>query len=786
LIRWIFLFTFVSFNLFALEISLKGAKEDFQTYSILHIKNKDKFLCQEVKNDFDVVTKIICAFSKEPVEKLKPLQNDFFKIDIKFKDKTFFLIITPYKKIKLYPMLFKLYKEDDVFSSNVKLSNHWMIIGYDKTLPYIQKQEDSDIAINFPFYLKKDKLPYVGSLDLKGNPIYIKEVGDVSNYLKIKQYFKEKKYDKCLELIDDVMHEYPNSLFNAELLYYKIIVNSKLKNYDNVIELAKVFLREYSADDNIAEVLALSAKAYYLNGLNSQADYFFDRLFSEHPDSPYTKWGYIYKGEMLEDSGAFSKALKYYKKALNETKSVEIAANAAYHITTYYIENSKKKEASNYVMKIIKAKPEFFAQKYKSSLKMMQDFADAGEYISAAYIAKALLGNINEEYDEYESILKNEGIWLSKTTHKKEALKALNQYLKKFPDGMFVDEVQKAKDGLFFDLDDKNASVMLNEYDKLIQTYGLDSIGQRAIYEKAKLMLKNEMYNDVLSFKEDILSLDSDKYKDIKEIINDAALGAMQVALDKKECKNVLDISSEYAISLSDNWDDGIYECAMKGADFKLAKKVADKNLKSKDLEIRKKWLYRYIKIDFATGNYTDVVKASQDLISLMDTDKNIEYKDIYRILFDTYHRLENYEKMIEVMGKLEQIYKTNYLDIDRYVAMVNVGSQRKDDNLIIKYANKVMRLQKSSDSYAQSPFIEFTLYQAYIDKGNYNEALRVIKSLDKIKLNKAQRARQKYLLGNVYQKLWRDEDAKKAFKESLDADKTSPWAKLAQSAIDE
>ncbi len=784
MLRWILL-TFISLNLFALDISIQGGKEDFKNYSTLHLINKDRFLCQEIKNDFEVVTKIVCAFSKFPSQKIEPLQNDFFKIETQVKDETFFLIITPYKKMKLYPIVFKLYIDDSIYQADVKLAKHWMIIGYDTSIPYIKNDDKSEVAINFPFYLDKDKLPYVGSLDLKGNPVYIKEVGDVSSYLKIKKYYKDKKYEECLNLIDNVMSEYPNSLFNAELLYYKILVNVKLKNNDNVIELSKLFLREYSADDNIAEVLALSARSYYLNGLNSQADYFFDRLFSEHDDSPYAKWGYIYKGEMLEDSGAFSKALVYYKKALNETQDVEIAATAAYKLATYDIQNQKKKEATIYVMKILNAKTKFFFENYKSSLALMQNFADAEDYLTAASIASVLLDNIDMNYDEYESILKNKALWLAKTTHKKDALKALNKYLKKFPDGMYSDEIQVAKDALFFDLNDENLTTKLKVYDDLIKTYNTDTIANRAIYEKAKLMLKNGMYEDLLKFKDEILSLDKEQYADTQKLVDKAALGAMKDALKQHECKNVLDISSEYEITLSDKWDDGIYICAMKGADFSLAKKMADKNLKSKDLDIRKKWLYRYIKIDFATGNYSDVVKASNELISLMEDDKDLKYKDVYRILFDTYQRLENSEKMVEIMSKLQEVYKLDYMDIERYVAMITVGIQRKDNNLVIKYAKEVMDIQNKSNSYAQSPFVEFTLYQAYIDKKDYAKALKVIKSLDKIKLSKSNRARQKYLLGSVYEKLWRDDDAKIAYKDSIDADSESPWAKLAKTAME-
>ncbi|MEA1892293.1 MAG: flagellar protein [Campylobacterota bacterium] len=780
--KWILLFS-LSFNLYALEISLQGAKEDFQNYSTLHIKDNSKFLCQEIKNDFDITTKIVCAFPKSPSRKLKNLQNDFFKITTQIKNKTFFIIITPYNKLKLYSVIFNLHEDNTVFSANAKLAKHWMIVGYKKKLPYIKTKQSSDKAINFPFFLDKDKLPYVGSLDIKGNPVYIKEIGDVSDFLKIKRYYKEKKYERCLDSINDVMLEYPNSLFSAELLYYKIKVNAKLENYDEIISLAKIYLREYSADENVAEVLALIARAYALSGMSAQADYFFDRLFSEHKDSSFSKWGYIYKGEELEASGAATKALSYYEKALHETDDIDIAASAAYNLTVYKINTGAKKEANKYLMKIIKAKPSFLFSKYKASLDLMETFADEKEYLSAASIAKALIDETDMDYEEYESLMKNRGIWLSLTENKKEALQALNSYLKIYPDGLYEPEVQTAKDGLFFDDTDENLTQKLDNYDALIESYENDSIGNRAIYEKVKLMQNNEMYDDVLEFKDSLLGLDSSLYPDIDEIIQDAAKGAMQKSLKDRECYNVLKISTEYSIKLSNDWDDGIYDCAMKGANFSLAKKIAGKNLQSKDLEIRKEWLYRYIKIDFATGNYSDVIKASNELISLIEDSKDSKYKDIYRILFDTYSRLENSSKMIEMMAKIEDIYANDYLDMERYVAVMAIGSETKDDNLVLKYGNEIIKIQKSSSSHAQSPFVEFSVYQSYINKENYNKALEVIKSLDEVELSKENRARQKYLLGVVYEKLWRDDEAQISYKEAIDADSKSAWAKLAQGA---
>ncbi len=150
LFKWIIL-PLLCFNLAALEVSMTGAKENFQDYSTLHIKEKDKFICEERKDDFDETIQIICAFSKQPTQNFRKLQNDFFEIDSVLKNKMFFLIITPMYKIKLYPMIFDLSSDDSVYQAHVKLSNHWMAVGYKDQLPYMKNDKISDNAINFPF-----------------------------------------------------------------------------------------------------------------------------------------------------------------------------------------------------------------------------------------------------------------------------------------------------------------------------------------------------------------------------------------------------------------------------------------------------------------------------------------------------------------------------------------------------------------------------------------------------------------------------------------------------------
>ena len=777
------LFLFTS-SAYALEISINSAQQNHTPYSILHLRHDEAFVCEETKDDFDDVTQIICAFNKKPIKILKTMQNNFFQVATRIQKETFFVIIHPMYKIKLYANIFNLTKESSVYEPNVTKTKDWFVIGYKKKLPLIYKKRKANNSINFPFFMDKDAFPFVGGLDIKGNPIFIKKVEDVTEYLKIKKKFQAKKYETLLEDIDTILSLYPKTLFKAELLFYKIKVFSKLKDNDNVISISKNYLRNYSADENIPEVLSLVAKAYAAVGLNIDADYFFDRLFSEHENSIYALWGYIYKGEMKEASGGTTVAIKFYKKALNNAKNIDVAVAAAYHLAHINILISYK-ESSKYIFEIVNAQPSYLMHDLKTSLEMMNTFAENEDYKTAAAVAKALSDEMTKKSDEYETLLKNRALWLSKTEKKQEALAALNKYIKVFPDGDYISEIDVAKDGLFFDTNDDNRSQKLIEYTNLINTYEHDVIGNRATYEKAKLLLELKKYNDVLEMKADLEALDTTKYTDITKIIENAAVGLMKNSLQDEKCNDVLQISSKYKISLSDKWDDGLYNCAMKGGDFTMAKALANKHFKSKKLQEREKWLYRYIKVDFQTGNYSDVIEASQDLIALIEDDKKSQYKDVYRYLFDTFERLEKKEKMLQAIVKIENIFGVNYKDLDRYVNVMHVGNRLKDNNIVIKYAKIAYDIQKKSDSYPQSPSLEFTLYQAYIQKEEYNKALEIIESLNSFAMSKKDVARQKYLLGSVYSKLWRDDEAVKAFNEAIKADAQSAWAKLAKSALE-
>ena len=138
---------------------------------------------------------------------------------------------------------------------------------------------------------------------------------------------------------------------------------------------------------------------------------------------------------------------------------------------------------------------------------------------------------------------------------------------------------------------------------------------------------------------------------------------------------------------------------------------------------------------------------------------------------------------MLKAMVELKKVFGLDYKDIDRYVAVMNLGMRKNDTNLVIKYGTDVMQLQKRYKIDTQTPFVEFSLFEAYMEMEDYNKALDVIQSLNTAELSTKDKARQQYLLGSVYTKLWRDQDAIDAFNRVIKLDPTSSWAALAKDA---
>ncbi len=773
------LLLFICYPLFGLDLSIQSGKEEGESYSVLHLRDTQAFNCSEYRNDFNVVTRIECTIPT--TSSLPQINNPHFS----FSKTPTLLIITAKTKLALFPIGFDLLRVPNVYHSDIKPINHWTIIGYSKNIPMISGQKSNPNALNIPIALAKQSYPFVGGLDLKGNPIKMKNVEDVNDYMDLKKAYSAKDYKKVLFLAKDILDKHPNTIFSNELMLYQIRSLHYTGKFEEIIKLSKQFMRQYSSDPNIAEVLAYTANAYSLMGQDTDSNYFYDRLFTEHMDDPFAQQGMYFKAKHLDVLGGSKKATKYYREALSRTKDIPLASACAFELAKHEIAAGNFTKAKEYIDKITQANPPYFGTVREESLKMIDVLQGHKEYLAAAKITQCLIEAVTHKSVEYQSYLKNLGVFYAQAGEKNKALEKFNKYIELFPYGKSIEEVKRAKDALFFEKEEPKGAEGKKKYDELIERYGNDSIGRMALYKKAQLLFKEGKYDDVLKMENELYKLDTTAYPEANNLISKSAASITQKNLQEGKCSEALSMQKMYKIKLLPTWDGLTFECALKMGNFPIAKSLAQKNSQSNEMLNRQLWLYRSTKLYFALGDYKKSIKAGSDLVSLLGAVKNSPLNDVYRFLFDSAQRSGDDIGMLKYIKGCEALYGTDFKDIERYAQMVNLGLKRKDEVMVQSYASKVIALQKRTSTYTQSPFIEFTLAQSLINQEKTKEALDVLKSLNALKLTSEKRSRQQYLMGSLAMKIQRKAEAKDAFNASIKADKNSAWGKLAKDALE-
>ncbi len=772
------------FPLYALEISIQSGKEGGESFSVLHLRDTAPFACQATKDDFGETKRVDCFFSKPPKQNLPPVNNAQLTLSASKGLNGYTLSVFPKSKMALMPMSFDLSKVNTTYHSKVQSATHWSIIGYQTKLPLISPSTSSSKSINFPVKIPKNSLPFIGGLDLKGNPIKIRRVQDVTDYMNMKKAYDEKNYPKVLDIAEYTLKKYPNTVFKNELMLYQIRAYHQENESEKLIEVGKRFLREYASDANLPEVIAYMANAYGKIGQITDADYFFDRLFDEHADSPYAPLGMIYKAEQFEGSGSPSKALLFYQKAMNTSKDVAIASKAAFKLAQIELERGNTKSAAQYIEKIGSANPKYFEEVRENAMTMADTFMDRNDPKSSVRITEALLNTMDKKDQEYPLLLKKLGFAYAKADKKTEALKRFNEYLDNYKYGEFAEEVRRAKDGLFFEEGDKNVTAEMKKYDDLIERYGNDSVGRKALYKKAQLLFKEKQYKEVLDLEDELYRLDSTQYPETDMLITKSAIGLEKTLLKEGKCSEAIRLQKMYKIKLLTEWDESLFNCALKTTQYATAKKIAQRHLKSKSIPERQIWLSRMVKTQFGLGEYKEAIKGGEELIILLGVEKNPPLNDIYRTMFDAAQRTGDTEGMIRHIKSIEGAYPNDFKDIERYTQMVSLAQKQKDESMTQTYGRKVMALQDRTKTYTQTPYIEFTLAQSYQNVGKDGDALKVLKTLNGRKLLNEKRSRQQYLIGSIEQKLGRKREARDAFNASIKADKDSAWGKLAKDAL--
>ena len=770
-------------ELFSLTISLNSAKENNTPYAILHIQDIEPLDCQIIPQGLEKQV-YLCQFKKivkAPIEakKMKLVEIDFLE-----KEKEFFIKIEPKVYSKLIPVKTALYENPEVTNQQENRTyNHWTVLLYEN-MPFGDVK--SMDGIDFPVIYPKEVKPYVGALDLNGAPISYAQSQDIKEYLDLKKLYEQKKYQDVIEDSLKAVKLYPETIFKSEMLLYRIkAIDAILDEEDNrfadnfdrsdVIKEAKEWTRTFSSNENLPEVLMIIAKSYIKMGQKSDANYFLDILISEHDESEFTKKAILLFADSLYNSRQQDRAIKLYKDVLYSAKDLDVAAEAAVRLVDKQVDNGKKEDAREYLLKVLNANEKYLLKDKPASYALADKLANKGLYDIAARVADVLYKDSKKTDDNVEKLARDVAVWYSKANEITPAYEKLQHYLSEYKNGEYESEIQETLDELFFELKETNETKLANYYDELIQKYQ-NKIGDKAVVEKAKLLLSQKKYKEVLQMQNALLRAADDNNTQINDIVNQAASALTQDNIEENNCLGAVKYIEDYKLEEHSFEANKVFECLIRSSRFIRAKELSEMKITSKDLDEKRVWLENYIISLYHLNQYSKVIEVSDDALKLSQIQKKKPNYESTKDIFFSYMREKKLDKALEIASLIEKNWVDDFKNSDIFNEIVKEATDTQDDLLLSKYAKKVIDLQNKHKKYVQTPMVEFNYINALKRLKKDKEALSVAKDLLQKKLEPKDMSRAFYYAAEVSLKLGDTKGAKEYFQKCSDAKEDNSW----------
>lgn len=769
----------------ALSIDIQSGKEKSSTYSTIHLQNEKAFICEPKIDEFKVIIEISCYFNNAPIHTFSPVSNPFFTLKSHETNNLYIITIKPKYKMALIFLPENLALNSRITHKKRRLALHWLVVGYKENLPLIESKKVPVEGINFPVDFYKDTLPSVGALGLNGHPINTDEISDVSDYMEVRRYYDRAQYDQVFNIIDKALTKDPNSIFKSEFLLYKIRSKVALDELSDAIDLSKEFLREFSNNEAVPEVLLHLAESSSSVGLLIDSEYFYDRLLEEHYDSKQATKGLISLASHTLSKGDSKKALKYFIQGLEKAETKDLASDAAFKIANFYLAKGNVVEAAKYIQKIAVGNVEYLLKDYQRTYDIAKEFSDHEAYNEAADLMFEILNTLEKDDRKYEGILYQISVWYDLGGRNEKAFNLYQQYKKQFNFGDYLSEVEERMDKVLFEIGDTNTTKQLALYDTISQKYSREEIANRSKYLKAELLLKEKSFQKVLSMEDTLNALDTQLYPNAKSFISKSAKALASAELENKACDKAITLLRRYDFNITQEYSDLLYGCTMDVHDYKEAQSIAKPYIYDKQMKERLKWLYRYVKSSSKVGDIKTVFVMGDDLLSLASVEDSLKYHDVKIDIFNAALALGKEDKAIEMIISIQKEFGLRFSEIELYYKMVKLGKKRHDNTMIENYALKVLSLQKTANSYTFTPQVELLLLSALKKLNKDDEAYKQAKALVTRVSNDKDKARAYYELGMICQRLNFLDQMKKAFTKSSKASKTSPWSQLSQDALD-
>lgn len=747
--RNIVIFMLFSINLLlALHLEVDYAVEQNKRFSILTIKHDTAFPCIENRDINDSVVFIECVIDKTPNTSFPKQNLEFFDIYNEVKNNKFHLFIKANKKIRLFANAFDLKKDFAIPKERPKTSQNWQIVGFESEIPFLSN--NIYYGLNFPVNIADSTLPNIGELNIDATPLTFEDGADLNAFLTLQNNFLNKNYAEVINTADVILEDYANSIFTRDAKLYKIRAMDKNNDFpDDIIALAKDWVKSYGTDTNIPEVLYIIGDNYSKLRIYTEARYYFNRILEEFEDSKYAEFALVGMAKNTAINGDKKQSATLYAKAYQNAKDLDTASFVALSWANFSLNNDDKQNAKNLISKVINANPKYFLDDINKSAENFAFWADNGLYDLSAKAGNSMLKSL--ENDSFkENLMLNVANWFELADMPSDSYRVNSEFLTIFTDSKEKDSVKKRSDNLLFLLDEGDLEKQIAQYDYIIATYPQSDNAKLAYEKKAKNLFDLGRYEEVLALKEHLQKDDESVKKSYSTLIEQS-----------QSCDDIIPLwTQSHAITNNGKF---VFECLYNAKLFNEAKILSSAILPNAKNE-KILWLYNEARVNYALNDFKKATLSSRDVMSLAkDSTMKINAGNI---LFFSNVKLNNKNEAVSVFNELLKIAPNHIKLIPLQNQMLHYALNDNDNIAIEKYAKDLCNLQNRHKSYEFSPFAELSYADVLFRDNRFSQMLKVLENLRNANSSETQKAH--YLRGSAYYELGNAKQAKAEFEKCV------------------
>lgn len=712
------------------------------------------FPCVESRDINDNLTFIECIIDKTPNASFPKQNLEFFDIYTEIKNNKFYLFIkaniNANKKIRLFANAFDLKNETALPKERPTNSRVWQIVGFEGEIPFLSNKTYN--GLNFPIYIPNSALPSIAELNIDGSPLIFEEGADLSMFLTLRNYYIEKKDEESIATADNILNNFPNSIFARDSMLYKIRSMSRLSLVpDDAINLAKMWIKTYPTDTNVPEVLYIIANNYAKLRIFNESRYYYSRILDEFEDSKYVQYALVGMAQNLATNGDKRQPPILYARAYEGAKDLDTASFVALNWAEWSLKNNDKKNAENLISKVVSANPSYFLTHMDTSPNQFELWAENGLYVLSAKAGESMFKKLNNDAFK-EKLMLNVGNWYELASMPSDAYRVYSEFMNLYAnESDEIPNIKKRSDNLLFLLDEGDMEKQITQYDYIIATYPNSDNAKLAYQKKANNLYALKRYKEVLELKPNL--------EENSDVIKNAYIAIIE---NSKDCTEMISYYQQSRVITNNARE--LFGCLFSASLFSEAKDLSAEMLMSAVGESKIAWLYNEARVNYALNDYNRTASASRDVMSITKDSKQKIY--VGEMLFFSLVKLGRKSEAISIFNEMLKIAPQNRTLIPLYKEMLTYALNDNDNIAIEKYAKDLIALQNRHKIYEFSPYAELSYADVLFTDNRFNEMLKVLSNLHNANNAEAQKAH--YLRGSAYYELGNNAKAKTEFQQCV------------------